>query len=180
VFIEIENLKPEPLHIRHVYGMEDLFIQRDDAALEEPVSAEFTLTHKDRDLHVRGTVTTLVRCQCARCLNAFIRSVASDFELFYLPHPEHPDPEEEIELKYEDLNVGFYDGSIFDVDTMVLEQIELSMPMRLICKESCKGLCPNCGRDLNLGSCLCKHVERDPRLAVLQEFRDKMDRRRDQ
>lgn len=174
MFIEIEHLKLEPLHVRHTYGLTDLPLGRDDTAVEEPVVADFTLTHKDRDLRFQGSVKTRVKCQCARCLREFSRPVDTHFTLFYLPHPEVADEEEEIELKYEDLNIGFYDGIRFDVDVMIAEQIDLDIPMKLICEESCKGLCANCGADLNMGKCRCEDSNADPRLAVLLDFRKKM------
>jgi uncharacterized protein len=73
------------------------------------------------------------------------------------------------------MDVGFYDGVRFDVDAMAVEQIVLTMPMRFVCDELCKGLCPNCGADLNQGPCLCKDEPGDPRMSVLKEFRRKMD-----
>ena len=174
MFIEIEHLKPGPLHIRHTYGLTDLPLERDDTTIEEPVTVDVTLTHKDRDLRFQGSINTTVRCQCSRCLKEFSRAVDSSFNLLYLPHPVTTDAEEEIELKYEDLNIGFYDGVRFDVDVMIAEQIDLTMPMKLVCAETCSGLCPVCGADLNIESCLCKDAGADPRLAVLLEFRKKM------
>jgi uncharacterized protein len=176
VFIEIEHLKPEPLHIRHTYGLTDLPFLRRDTAVEEPVVADFTLTHKDRDLRFEGSVRTRVRCECSRCLREFSQAVDAQFNLFYLPHPEGIDEEEEIELKYEDLDVGFYDGLKFDVDAMISEQIDLTLPMKLVCAESCKGLCATCGSDLNAATCRCAEEVQDPRLAALLEFRKKMKR----
>jgi uncharacterized protein len=99
--------------------------------------------------------------------------LAASFDLLYSPQPEGRQ-EEEIELKYEDMEVAFYDGESLDVDLMTLEQIELALPMKFICDEGCKGLCPNCGADLNQGACACKLDTSDTRLAVLREFRSKM------
>jgi uncharacterized protein len=92
----------------------------------------------------------------------------------YMPQPA-PSVDQEIELKYDDMQIGFYDGVRFDVDLMVLEQIELALPMKFICQEACKGLCVNCGADLNEGPCHCKTSDIDSRLAVLRDFRKKMD-----
>jgi uncharacterized protein len=173
VFIEIESLKPEPLHIQHVYGIGNLEFKHEDAALEEPVFADFILTHKERDLRVEGAVRTAIRYQCSRCLKDFSHALDTSFNLFYLPQAEWK-RDEEVELKYEDMVIGYYDGIRLDVDLMVLEQIELAMPMKFICREDCRGLCPSCGADLNDGSCPCKGDATDTRLAVLKDFRAKM------
>jgi len=175
VFIEIDDLKDEPLHVQHVYPIGALPFDHDDAALGEPVSTDFVLTHEERDLRVGGTVTTAVRYNCARCLKEFVRPLSTRFDLCYLPQPRFK-ADEEIELKYEDMEIGYYDGLRLDVDLMILEQIELSMPMKFVCRESCKGLCHLCGADLNEVSCLCKREDTDPRMSVLLEFRKKMDK----
>lgn len=173
MFIEIESLKPEPLHIQHVYGIGDLEFQHEDAALEESVSVDFILTHKEKDLHIEGVVRTAIRYQCSRCLKDFSQALDTGFNLFYLPQGEWK-KDEEVELKYEDMVIGYYDGIRLDVDLMVLEQIELTMPMKFICREDCGGLCPSCGADLNEGQCPCKVDTTDTRLAVLRDFRAKM------
>ncbi len=175
MFIEIEDLQDEPFHVQHTYGPGELAFTRPDALLAEPVSADFVLTHKDRDLHIGGSVRTMLRCRCARCASEFRQEVTARFELSYLPQPGGVKENDEIELRYEDMDVGFYDGVRLDVDLMVAEQIELSLPMKLVCREECRGLCYRCGRDLNEGPCGCAQEEKEPRLSVLLEFRKKMD-----
>ena len=173
MIIEIERLTPEPLHIERVYGVRDLSFRHDDAVLEEPVAADFVLTHKGQDLHVTGAVTTAIRYQCSRCLKEFTQPLHAGFDLFYLPQAVWKQ-DQEIELKYEDMEVGYYDGINLDVDLMILEQIELAMPMKFICHEDCKGLCPSCGKDRNEGLCHCRTGDVDSRLSVLRDFRKKM------
>jgi len=174
VFIEIEDLKDVPLHFQHVYGLRELSFNREDAALEDAVSVDFTLTHRERELRLSGTVATAVRCTCSRCLKEFSRRLASSFDLFYLPHPDTKTVDEEIELRYEEMDTGYYDGVRLDVDLMVVEQIELSLPMRFVCREECRGLCYLCGTNLNVRSCSCTPDESDTRLAALLEFRKRM------
>ena len=173
MFIEIERLKLEPLHVEHVYGIGDLQFKHEDAVLERPVCADFILTHKEKDLRVVGTIQTAIGYQCSRCLKAFSSPLNAGFDLFYLPQQDWK-KDEEIELKYEDMEVGYYDGISLDIDLMVIEQIELAIPMKFVCSEECKGLCPNCGTDLNEKSCPCKVGTKDSRLAVLRDFRGKM------
>jgi uncharacterized protein len=173
VFIEIEDLKPEPLHVHHVFQAGEIDFSHEDAVLAEPVITEFTLKHKGADLHIAGTVETVIHCNCSRCNKEFDRNTTAGFDLSYLPQPKWSDDNAEVELKYEDMEVAFYDGIAFDVNLMVLEQIELAIPMKLVCREDCKGLCYKCGADLNEGICSCTGEDADPRLSVLLEFREK-------
>ena len=175
MLIEIEDLKQEPLHVCHVYPAGEIKFLHEDAVLSEPVRTDFVLTHKDRDLRIGGTVATSIRFKCSRCLKEYARPFSTTFDLYYLPQPDWSRAGDEIELKYEDMEVGYYNGIQFDVDLMVLEQIELGIPMKFVCQQDCKGLCYLCGADLNEGLCRCKKDEPDPRLSVLLEFRKKME-----
>lgn len=176
MFIEIEDLKQEPLHVGHVYAVGQLRLAHEDATLNEPVNVDFTLNHRDRKLQIHGTVTTSVLYKCSRCLKEFARPLAVDYRLYYVPQPKGNRADEEIALKYEEMETSFYDGIRFDVDLMVLEQIELTMPMKFVCREDCQGLCYVCGGDLNEQACNCRKEEPDSRLAALLEFRKKADK----
>jgi len=176
VFVEIEDLKSEHLHVHHIFPVGEIKFIHEDAALNEPVTADFVLSHIDRDLHVKGTVQTAIHLRCSRCAKEFSRPFSTCYDLSYLPQPKWTNDDSEIELKYEDMGVAYYDGIAFDVDLMVLEQIELAMPMKFVCREDCKGLCYKCGADLNENSCQCKKEETDSRLSVLLDFRKKMDK----
>jgi uncharacterized protein len=170
VFIEIDDLKPEPLQVHHVFPVGEIKFSHEDAALSSPVAADFVLTHQDRNLRVDGTVETAIQFRCSRCMKEFSRSFSTDFDLSYMPQPKWVNESAEIELRYEDMDVAYYNGIALDVNLLVLEQIELAMPMKFVCREDCKGLCYKCGADLNEGACLCKTEDPGSRLSVLLEF----------
>jgi uncharacterized protein len=173
VFIAVQDLKKEPLYFRHIFPVGEIKFFHEDAILSEPVVTDFVLTHKDLDLQVDGTVETSIRYRCSSCTKEFSRLFTASFDLTYLPQPKWTNENAEIALKYEEMDVAYYDGIALDVNLLVLEQIELAMPMRFVCREDCKGLCYKCGIDLNEGSCSCKNEETDFRLSALLEFRQK-------
>ena len=173
MFIEIEDLKEEPLHVRHVFPIKEIMFSHEDAELNAPVTTDFVLTHRDLDLRIVGSVETSIFFRCSRCMKDFCKPFVADFDLTYLPQQKMTNENAEIELKYEDMEVEYYDGIVFNVNVMVLEQIELAMPMQYVCREDCKGLCYQCGADLNEGECICKKEEPDSRLSVLLEFQKK-------
>jgi uncharacterized protein len=170
VFIEIEDLKTETLHVCHVFPLGEIKFSHEDAVLDDSVKTDFVLSHKDRDLQVDGTIETAVHFRCSRCTREFSQAISTRFNLSYLPQPKWTNEGAEIELRYAEMEVAYYDGIAFDVDLMVLEQIELAMPMKFVCREDCKGLCYKCGADLNEGACLCKDEIPDSRLSVLLDF----------
>ena len=173
MFIEIEDLKAEPLHVHHMFPIKEILFSHEDAELSAPITTDFVLTHKDRNLQIVGAVQTAIEFRCSRCIKEFSRPFSAHFDLYYLPQPKWTSEKAEIELKYEDMEVGYYDGIVFDVNVMVLEQIELAIPMKFVCREDCKGLCDQCGADLNEGVCLCKKETPDSRLSVLLDFQKK-------
>jgi uncharacterized protein len=176
LYIEIDSLRDEPLHFRHRYEAAQLAFEFEGAVLDGPVEVEFVLRHKGLELSIDGGVRTSARMKCARCLKEFSRIVDDSYSLFYAPHPDVAGPGAEIELKYDEMDVGFYDGVKFDVDLMASERIAMALPMRALCRDDCGGLCFTCGKDLNEGTCQCAAAQSDSRMSALLEFRRKIDK----
>ena len=108
-----------------------------------------------------------LRLECGRCLEAFEIPVDSPFELRYVPEPAAAD-EGEREVVEDDLTTAFYREDSIDLGELMHEQFVLALPMKPLCSEACKGLCPQCGTNLNKETCDCKPAWTDPRLAALK------------
>ena len=138
---------------------------------------------KDRDAYrVTGKVETRLRLECGRCLEAFEIPVDSAFELRYVPAPADTGPsqgnpgrgkEVEREVAEDDLTTAYYRNETLDLGELMHEQFVLALPMKPLCSDACKGLCPECGTNLNKGACDCKSTWKDPRLAALQGILDR-------
>jgi len=115
---------------------------------------------------VQGTIRGGIRVRCDRCLEPYHRDLESLFHL-YLVAPGKGADGEEIELLDEDMEVDFIKGDTIDLSDIIREQIYLSLPMKSICKESCRGLCSVCGANLNESSCLCGNAEGHPAFSKL-------------
>jgi uncharacterized protein len=137
-----------------------------------PVELAFDI-FKDKD-HFRlvGTVTTMLELPCSRCLEPFALPVDASFDLRYQPHTENKG-EGESEVEEDDLTTAFYENDEIDLGQLMREQFYLALPMKPLCRDDCKGLCPVCGTNLNAGACSCDRVWEDPRLAALKELRTK-------
>jgi len=96
------------------------------------------------------------------------------FDLFYTPADAARDQGGERELFERDLDFAVYENDQIDLDEMVLEQLELSLPSRVLCREDCRGLCPQCGADLNVEQCQCK-PQIDPRWRALADLKAEME-----
>ena len=71
----------------------------------------------------------------------------------------------------DDLSTAFYEDHVIDLGQLMQEQCYLAVPMKPLCKEDCRGLCPDCGANLNTATCQCQRAWVDPRLAVLEQLR---------
>ena len=116
---------------------------------------------------VQGTIRGGIRVRCDRCLEPFHKKMESQFHVA-LVVPRKGSDQEEIELLDEDMEVDFVKGDAIDLSDVVREQIYLSLPMRSICKETCRGLCPVCGANLNEVPCPCRKAESSPAFSKLR------------
>jgi uncharacterized protein len=126
--------------------------------------------------HVRGRLGADLEPECGRCLEHYPVRIDQELDLFYLPRAaEEPQAEEEdVELSDRDVVVGYYDRDRLDLGDAMREQLFLSLPLKLLCREDCRGLCPTCGKNLNAGDCGCPPAQEpeDPRLASLRRLID--------
>lgn len=131
---------------------------------EEDPELEFTsgslngavrLEKHGREILVRGRVQGHLQLACSRCLENFEAPVAGDFDLLLMPGPGGAAAESE-ELSAADLDVDYYTGEVVDLETILREQVILLVPLKPLCTEDCKGICPRCGAVLNWEECTCK------------------------
>jgi uncharacterized protein len=121
-------------------------------------------------LSVRLSLAASLEGQCARCLADAVLAISDD--LMYLYYSRGLELGKETELQSDD---GFmpveidYWGRTLNLADQVWESLLVLLPVKLLCREDCAGLCPYCGADLNEGPCSCVPGEADPRLEVLRE-----------
>jgi uncharacterized protein len=116
-----------------------------------------------------GRASTSLELTCSRCAEPFRVPVEAAFDLRYLPHRENTG-EGEREVEEDDLTTAYYREDTIDLGELVREQLYLALPMKPLCEEACKGLCPQCGTNLNRGACDCRQDWHDPRLEALKAF----------
>ena len=95
--------------------------------------------------------------------------VDSRFKLEYVTQEDYL-VQQADELTEDDLDLTVFDGEVVDIDALVTEEILLTVPDHILCKDDCKGICPGCGADRNSVDCGCETAEVDPRWAGLKEL----------
>lgn len=111
-----------------------------------------------------GIITTKVQMNCARC-NAPV-----NVPLVVTVHQRFIKEGSEADASEEDFDYLYIVNDRVDLDDTILYEVQLGIPMRVLCKEDCKGLCPMCGKDLNKGSCNCQEDYSDPRWDALKDL----------
>ncbi len=113
---------------------------------------------------------TKIELVCARCLEPVVEDVSRAFDLFYAPVPKDEKPTID-QLKDDDTEIGFYKGEGLFLADVLKEQLLLALPLKAICQSDCRGLCPNCGANLNHEECRCETHATDPRMAPLARLK---------
>lgn len=124
------------------------------------------------DIRVRGDFSTQLEFRCARCLEQVLRDVTGNFDLIYRPLGADAGIEERS-IGAAEVDVGYYQGEGLLLEDVLREQVLLAVPPKVVCSEACKGLCPQCGKNLNVETCTCVPLS-DQRWDVLGGIRDKL------
>jgi uncharacterized protein len=119
------------------------------------------------DVVVEGEVEATVPQTCGRCLEAFPVAVRAAIDLRFLPRPARADS---LELSTDDFETDFFADDQLDLGAVIETETTLALPMKPLCREDCRGLCPACGGNRNLVACTCPERTPDPRLAVLRDL----------
>ncbi len=125
------------------------------------------------DIHVAGEFSATLELLCARCLEPVVREVQRSFDLLYRPQGSDAG-HDELSVTQAEADIGYYTGDGVLLEDVLREQVLLAVPLKVVCNEECKGLCPRCGKNLNQGACACPAPEADERWSALKDLKDKL------
>jgi uncharacterized protein len=181
MLIEIRELETHPVDFKEQLGPGVIdFIpdvrQTSDlraAGRAQLVSEQDGKHHVINDILVAGELATEVEMACARCLEPIVEKVARKFDLLYRPIGTDAG-KEEMSVTTAEAEVGYYQGEGLLLEDVLREQVLLALPLKAICREECRGLCPHCGSNLNQEQCSCAEPADDPRWSALKDIREKL------
>ena len=125
------------------------------------------------DIRLKGRFSGTFQVPCARCVEPVRSELAGEFDLIFRPVGADGDsPERSISA--EEAEIGYYQEDSLLLEDVLREQVLLSLPVRTLCKDDCKGLCPRCGENRNSQACHCVEGESDPRWEALAGLRSKI------
>jgi len=181
MFIELKDLEIHPIDFREEFpaGEIDLGPEvRQRSPLRSEGRADLVEEHHGKhkvvqDIRVKGKLDTSLEADCARCIEPVVHKLSREFDLLYRPLGSDAG-RDELSVTDAEAEIGYYQGEGLLLEDAVREQVLLALPLKMICREDCKGLCPQCGKNLNEGDCSCTAPVQDLRWAALKEIRDKL------
>jgi len=173
MFFAIDEIPEADFDFAMIKNKEDFEFGQPGCSLVRDVEVAGTLRKCGKDVYLSGKIKTELKLQCSRCLEPYQFPVESKMAARFVPRekPEHS----EMELSASDIDTEFYDKNRVDITQPVHDQIYLALPFVSICCEDCKGLCTECGNNLNKRNCGCSEEGPvDPRLEVLRSLKEKL------
>lgn len=158
---ELTKDKDKALHYDFLMSAKDL--EGSDVAALGPVRVLLKAVYRGRvkGILLEGHFDARLKPRCHRCLKEFSLHLEGDFS-------------EEVALTEEGACVSLEDeacqGEIIDLAALAREHLLLALPLKMLCSQDCRGLCPWCGQDLAQRPCDCKDESIDPRLEKLKEL----------
>ena len=190
--IWLDQVREEPFHWDETESIAAEALDRPEVLALGPVAWEGEVVFADPGYLLRGRLSYDQTLACIRCLKPHAVSTSAAVELLIVVEPHHkqaPKPRrgpetpdgDEGELAEGDLDTLVVADEVLDTRPIVLEQLQLNVPMKPLCRLDCRGLCPRCGADLDErgGECDCAGTAADPRWAALAELKGRLDGGRD-
>ena len=123
--------------------------------LLRPINVVLNLNRCPDHIRITGKIEGSLGVSCHRCLGRFRLPLNEPVDIYLVADARVPKAEEK-ELVPDELAYEFFDGEVVEVDQLVAEQIFLALPVKVLCREDCRGICPGCGANLNEEACRCK------------------------
>jgi uncharacterized protein len=183
MLLDIKELEIHPIEFSEEFQPDVIDLGEDlrqTSPLQASGRAELVEEHHGKhkvikDIRLRGRFAASFELACARCLEPVGQDVSREFELLYRPLGVDAG-RDELSVTDAEAEIGYYQGEGLLLEDVLREQVLLAFPLKVICREDCKGLCVHCGKNLNQEQCSCAAQQKDPRWEALREIRSRLER----
>lgn len=167
MLITRHELERHRIVVEKTFEPDSLDFQDEDFRQTDPLIVKAVAELTGDEIGIRGVLKTRVEAACDRCLKRVLLPIERNFDLIYRPMATIA-RDEELELPEDELDIGFYEGEGIELGDVLTEQAILAVPMKVICREDCRGLCPTCGVDRNAAACSCPPPQSTSPFAALR------------
>lgn len=156
-----------------VNEIEGLSVQQ-EFFLKGNLQAHCSLQRKgDAEVEMQGQLKANMLLTCDRCLVSYDFVVDTELQLVFKTVSSEFMHSNELECNVEDLDSVLLEEPVIDLDDILRQQLYLSLPLKSLCSEQCRGICSFCGENLNLAACRCEHERQALPFAVLAQLKNK-------
>ncbi|GAM09986.1 hypothetical protein OR1_02271 [Geobacter sp. OR-1] len=142
-----------------------------ECLFRSPLTVDVTVVREYDHIRLEADVTVVVALNCSRCLASYETTLKSNFTVFYSKSTGSFVPDEEVELGERELVSAYYEGEEINVSPEIAEHVLIELPLKPLCSEGCRGLCPSCGVDLNTTVCDCSDNRSGFAFSALKNFK---------
>ncbi|MBS4027117.1 MAG: DUF177 domain-containing protein [Ignavibacteriales bacterium] len=170
--IQVETLSEGTHEFNFVVLPNEIFVEDDEFTTDElaedlekfvlPILVSARVEKNPRQTHLRVKISTSHNAICDRCTETFENPIVGEYEMVYGYEQRNT-----MEMEEMDFSILDNDHPIIEMHDDVRQTLLLSIPMKLLCKDECRGLCSHCGKNLNTGSCTCSETAIDERWNTL-------------
>jgi len=177
-FVDLKDLVHDKISLDGTFKPGDIDFSADSISQVDGLVWNATAERAGDEIRVTGTMKTTVEVACSRCLDPAQQEIEKSFDLFFRQRDDFMyDEDDEIELDEKDTRTAFFSGTQLALGDILHEQVLLALPMKVLCRLDCKGLCPSCGANLNLKGCNCATEQLNPNLDALKEIKKRLEQR---
>lgn len=168
--LRVSNISESGVHIKALeepewlVNLPELCSEGHGIRLLSKIGIDLQVTRVLKEVTVTGNVQLSIQTSCSRCVEP-VRIELSPYVSLVLS------PADKISDEDDDLEHETYRDDEIDLSNYLMEQIAISLPVKVVCNEDCKGLCAICGTNLNQETCTCESEKVDPRFAILKNLK---------
>jgi uncharacterized protein len=165
---KVEDLEYGTVNLRRlVCRPEEIGLDLEDLTFASPIDVNLSMIRYDAKVFMDANVLTSIKLECRRCLTEYVSSIRVKIEMEYSPMPNG----REDDPFRDEIGIGYYSGDYLDISDDVRQYITLEIPIWPLCSEGCKGLCSQCGQNLNDAPCNCTPLEtKNSKFAILNQI----------
>jgi uncharacterized protein len=165
MLINIDRLPKEGLHVSRDFDFLSAELVEEDSVFLEPARADVLVRRVGEEIWIKGRISARLSFVCSRCLTPLEFPIDSKFDLVYIPEEMAEGKEE---LGEGDMDRMSYSGRNIDLRSVILEQLNLTFPLKPLCSEACEGICAVCGELIHDSKCSCLFKASDFRFEKLK------------
>ena len=159
IFSEICSKRERRKSLDFILDLKSFEFEGENMKVIEPLNFTGEVISNESFIELVGNITGELQMKCSRCLTNFSYEISIDMDEKFTNNSNQ-----------EDDSIAYVEGDELDVAEAVVENVISTLPIKKLCNENCKGLCHECGTNLNLGTCNCNSDNIDIRMAKLMDL----------